>query len=88
MREARNQFHWYPMSRLLASDIEHDPFGDTLRSTGPRASGNPWRFSTKYTDQESGWLYYGYARDVLTRISDHCSSILTWLALTSIHTTS
>jgi RHS repeat-associated protein len=38
----------------------HDPFGDTLRSTGPRASANPWRFSTKYTDQESGWLYYGY----------------------------
>ncbi len=38
----------------------YDPFGDTLRSTGPRASANPWRFSTKYTDQESGWLYYGY----------------------------
>jgi RHS repeat-associated protein len=38
----------------------HDPFGDTLRSTGLRASANPWRFSTKYTDQESGWLYYGY----------------------------
>jgi RHS repeat-associated protein len=37
-----------------------DPFGDTLRSTGPRASANPWRFSTKDTDQESGWLYYGY----------------------------
>ena len=39
---------------------EHDPFGDTLRSTGPRAPTNPWRFSTKYTDQESGCLYYGY----------------------------
>ena len=39
---------------------ELDPFGDTLRSTGPRASANPWRFSTKYTDQESGWLYYGH----------------------------
>jgi RHS repeat-associated protein len=38
----------------------YDPFGDTLRSTGSRASANPWRFSTKYTDQESGWLYYGY----------------------------
>jgi RHS repeat-associated protein len=38
----------------------YDPFGDTLRSTGPRALANPWRFSTKYTDQESGWLYYGY----------------------------
>ncbi len=42
------------------NSAKHDPFGDTLRSTGPRASGNPWRFSTKYTDQESGWLYYGY----------------------------
>jgi RHS repeat-associated protein len=40
--------------------MNEDPFGDTLRSTGPRASANPWRFWTKYADQESGWLYYGY----------------------------
>ncbi len=50
------------MRNIITRDLpaKHDPFGDTLRSTGPRASANPWRFSTKYTDQESGWLYYGY----------------------------
>jgi RHS repeat-associated protein len=50
------------MRNIITRDLpaKHDPFGDTLRSTGPRASANPWRFSTKCTDQESGWLYYGY----------------------------
>jgi RHS repeat-associated protein len=47
-------------SGTVVAVYEYDPFGDTLRSTGPRASTNPWRFSTKYSDQESGWLYYGY----------------------------
>ena len=36
------------------------PFGETLRSTGLRASQCNWKFSTKYTDQESGWVFYGY----------------------------
>jgi hypothetical protein len=51
-------FHPHPID----SNAAHDPFGDTLRSTGPRASANPWRFSTKYTDQELGWLCHGAAR--------------------------
>jgi RHS repeat-associated protein len=36
------------------------PFGEPLRQTGPIAAGNPFRFSTKYPDQETGLLYYGY----------------------------
>jgi RHS repeat-associated protein len=48
------------VAKFAITRATFDPFGDTLRSTGPRASTNPWRFSTKYTDQESGWLYYGY----------------------------
>jgi len=38
---------------------EYSPFGETLRSTGTYAATNPFRFSTKYTDGETGLLYYG-----------------------------
>ena len=36
------------------------PFGEVIRSTGPMAKANPIRFSTKYDDDESDLLYYGY----------------------------
>jgi len=36
------------------------PFGEVLRSTGPIAKANPLRFSTKYQDDETDLLYYGY----------------------------
>ena len=39
---------------------EYGPFGESLRTTGPAALDNPFRFSTKYTDDETGLLYYGY----------------------------
>jgi len=39
---------------------EYDPFGQPLRATGPMALANPMRFSTKFTDNETGLLYYGY----------------------------
>ena len=39
---------------------EYGPFGEVIRATGPLAKANPFRFSTKYTDDESGLLYYGY----------------------------
>jgi RHS repeat-associated protein len=38
----------------------YGPFGETLRAVGPLAQSNPWRFSTKYQDDETGLLYYGY----------------------------
>jgi len=38
----------------------YDPFGDTLAQSGPLASENPFKFSTKYWDFESGLYYYGY----------------------------
>jgi RHS repeat-associated protein len=43
-----------------AAVFEYDPFGRTLTATGPLASQLPHRFSTKYTESETGWLYYGY----------------------------
>jgi RHS repeat-associated protein len=39
---------------------EYGPFGEPLRTTGPLASANPIRWSTKVTDDESGLVYYGY----------------------------
>ena len=36
------------------------PFGEVLRATGPMAKVNPFRFSTKYQDDETDLLYYGY----------------------------
>ena len=36
------------------------PFGEVVRASGPTAGVNPFGFSTKYTDQETGMDYYGY----------------------------
>ena len=36
------------------------PFAEVLRASGPMAKANPLRFSTKYQDDETGLLYYGY----------------------------
>ena len=44
----------------VVATYEYDPFGNTLQSTGPYADTNPFRFSTKYTDDETGLVYYGY----------------------------
>ncbi|MDR3412851.1 MAG: RHS repeat-associated core domain-containing protein, partial [Formivibrio sp.] len=44
---------------ILAS-YEYGPFGEVIRSTGPMAKVNPIRFSTKYQDDETALLYYGY----------------------------
>ncbi|HEX7861324.1 MAG TPA: RHS repeat-associated core domain-containing protein [Verrucomicrobiae bacterium] len=39
---------------------EYGPFGEPIRGTGVMARKNPFRFSTKFTDNESGLVYYGY----------------------------
>ena len=38
---------------------QYDAFGNTLRESGPYAASNPFRYSTKYTDIETGLVYYG-----------------------------
>ena len=40
--------------------IEYDPFGNIIYKTGSYAEENPFRFSTKYTDDETDLVYYGY----------------------------
>ncbi|MBI2927417.1 MAG: hypothetical protein HYY24_17105 [Verrucomicrobia bacterium] len=45
-----------------SAQYEYGPFGETIRmsGTGTVAKDNPVRFSTKYQDDESDLLYYGY----------------------------
>src|SRR5271157_2035352 len=42
------------------ANYEYGPFGEVLRASGPMAKLNPFRFSTKYQDDESDLVYYGY----------------------------
>jgi RHS repeat-associated protein len=44
----------------VAAQYEYGPFGELLRATGPIAKANPFRFSTKYQDDETDLLYYSY----------------------------
>ncbi|HEY9171485.1 MAG TPA: RHS repeat-associated core domain-containing protein, partial [Verrucomicrobiae bacterium] len=44
----------------IAARYEYSAFGETLRATGPLAKANPFPFSTKFADDESGFVYYGY----------------------------
>ncbi|EIP98839.1 RHS repeat-associated core domain protein [Opitutaceae bacterium TAV1] len=44
---------------FLAGVYEYSPFGELLRMQGEIAEQNPFRFSTKYTDDETGLIYYG-----------------------------
>ena len=37
---------------------EYDPFGNQIVGTGSSADLNPWRFSTKYWESETGLLHY------------------------------
>ncbi|WP_038167727.1 RHS repeat-associated core domain-containing protein, partial [Verrucomicrobium sp. BvORR106] len=44
----------------LRAFYEYDPFGKPLRVSEPEEDLNPFRFSAKYTDAETGLSYYGY----------------------------
>jgi RHS repeat-associated protein len=44
----------------IAARYEYDPFGNLIRATGALAFINPYRFSTKFCDDETGFYYYGY----------------------------
>jgi RHS repeat-associated protein len=43
-----------------AARYEYGPFGESLTARDALAGTNPWRFSTKYADAETGLYYYGY----------------------------
>ena len=44
----------------VSASYDYGPFGELLRSTGPKARANPLRFSTKCQDDESDLVYYGH----------------------------
>ena len=43
-----------------SAQYEYGPFGELVRATGAQAKANPFRFSTKWHDDESDLLYYGH----------------------------
>jgi RHS repeat-associated protein len=44
----------------ISAQYEYGPFGEVIRATGPMAKANPFRFSTRFDDDETDFLYYGY----------------------------
>jgi RHS repeat-associated protein len=44
----------------VVANYDYAAFGEPIRITGSMARNNPFRFSTKYADDESDLLYYGY----------------------------
>ncbi|MDD2285791.1 MAG: RHS repeat-associated core domain-containing protein [Paludibacter sp.] len=44
----------------ISAKYEYGPFGEVFCSVGDMAKVNPFGFSTKYTDNETDLLYYGY----------------------------
>jgi hypothetical protein len=54
----------------VAAQFDYGPFGEVIRATGPMAKLNPFRFSTKYQDDETDFLYYGYLKPDLVIIDD------------------
>lgn len=47
-------------SGAIAAKYEYDPYGNLTLAGGDAAATNPFRFSTKYFDVETGLYYYGY----------------------------
>lgn len=46
-------------TKATTARYEYSPFGEPIRISGPAANANPFRFSTKFCDAESGLVYYG-----------------------------
>ncbi|MFN0137349.1 MAG: RHS repeat-associated core domain-containing protein [Phycisphaerae bacterium] len=44
----------------MAASYAYDAFGNITAQSGSYADANPFRFSTKYFDAETGLSYYGY----------------------------
>lgn len=47
-------------SGAAAAIYEYSPFGELLRAEGSYAKENPFRYSTKFTDDETGLVNYGH----------------------------
>ena len=47
-------------NETMAAQYEYDPFGNMLSMTGPLASANRYRFSSKEWNDSAGLYYYGF----------------------------
>lgn len=45
---------------IAVAQYDYDPFGNLLAQSGDQADANPFRFSSKPWDEETGLYYYGY----------------------------
>lgn len=45
-------------SGTAVAENEYNPFGECIKVTGAVAAANPWRFSTRYYDRETGLVMY------------------------------
>jgi len=48
------------VTQAVVADFEYGPFGEDIRASGEFADDMTYRFSTKYEDSETGYLYYGF----------------------------
>lgn len=45
---------------VVAARYDYDPYGNLMAMSGDQAEANPFRFSSKYWEEEPGFYYYGY----------------------------
>ncbi|MBY0262648.1 MAG: RHS repeat-associated core domain-containing protein, partial [Phycisphaerales bacterium] len=55
-----NLMRLYDSAGVERAAYEYGPFGEPRSRLGSQASANPFRFSTKFADDETGLVYYGY----------------------------
>ncbi len=67
-----NVRHLASSAGAIVGTYDYDPFGRLIGKSGAAADACPFRFSTKYLDEETGLYYYGH------RYYDPCS--LKWLS--------
>ena len=48
------------LNKDLLATYAYGPFGEKISATGPSANTNPWRWGTKYLDEETGLYYFGH----------------------------
>ena len=52
--------YWEIDAAELVAEFEYGPFGELLKKTGEKAHKHPIRWSSKYEDDETGLVYYGF----------------------------
>ena len=48
------------INKNLHATYAYGPFGEKIYAAGDKANSNPWRWATKYLDEETGLYYFGH----------------------------